>query len=245
MASLLLKPFVRIGYADDVIFAMTQNRVVRLGIEFKGILEDLSRGAFKTDNLTREHIPLLKELDSLELVYSPSGKHSGISDMFEFNNWRETFVVAQMETARLYVADYHSDKKWRSLLVDSLKGMGLTIVDAEESSTLVLALVERMNQVTPHLKPALVIRLGSYIQSVGPLLCSTLSTKDLQDYINPGKVLFEKESFLVPNFPLARLSVEIAAAEILNTVVQAGAYDTIKSIVEWNTTTLRRTVWPI
>jgi hypothetical protein len=126
--------------------------------------------------------------------------------------------------------------------------MGLTLVgEGEDGATLEVQIVETLMAVKSSELglPVLPVKLGSYKVSVGPFLNPLLTAEHLKEHLAPGKRLYEDEGFLISDSPMQGLSLQLVSAEILNTVVQAGSYDTIRSIVEWNSTTLRRLVWPI
>lgn len=240
-----LKPFVKLGYAPDVIFAMTENRVERLSLDFKPLLEALSADVFDPQELSDDDIERLRHLEVIKLVYNQSDKHPGLASAHELNGWRESFVINQLDHHRVSVVNHHRDPSWCHAMTTALKGYGFTMVEADPTITVLI--VERLNQLTDSPQPAIPVKMGSYVGSVGPLICPTLPMKDLKATIDPGKTFFEQESFQVEDMPepMRSLQVSLLATEVAYTLVQLGSYDTLKNIIEWNTTTLRRQAWPI
>lgn len=240
-----LKPFVKLGYAPDVIFAMTENRVERLTLDYKPLLELLSSANFNPQALSDDDIERLRQLEALKLVYNESDAHVGITSVHEFNGWRESFVINQLNHLKIAIVNHHSDPSWSVELASALTDYGFTVT--QDNPTIFLLVVERLNQLSESPQPALPIKVGSYIGSVGPLICPTLPISDLKAVIDPGKTFFEQEGFQVQDMPapMKALQLQLLAAEAAYTLIQLGSYDTLKSIVEWNLTTLRRKVWPI
>lgn len=238
-----IKPFVKFGYAPDVIFAMTENRVERVPIEYKALIEELQAGNLNPQKISDDDLEKLKYLDTLKLIYMSSELNSELVDVFSFNGWRESMIADQLRYVRVKIIDHHSDPSWFLEIKQALADFGFTIVD--NNPTINILVVERLNQLDSSPLPALPVRIGNYMPSVGPFLCPTMTALDLKQHIDPGKRFFETESFLVPNHPLKKLAIQLVSAEIMNTLLQTGSYDTIKCIVEWNLTTLRRRLWPI
>lgn len=240
-----LKPFVRLGFAPDVIFAMTENRVESLTADYKPLLDALRADSFDPQLLSDDDIGRLKQLELLKLVYNESDAHVGLASAHELNGWRESFVLNQLDHLKVAVVNHHSDPTWSVDLTAALKGYGFTIV--QDAPTISVLVLERLNQLTDSPQPALPVKVGSYVGSVGPLLCPTLPAADLKAVIDPGKAYFEHESFQVADMPATMRSLQLSllATEVAYTLVQLGSYDTLKNIVEWNVTTLRRQVWPI
>lgn len=238
-----IKPFVKLGYAPDVIFAMTENRVERLSLDYKPLLDTLQSAEFNSQALSDDDLERLRQLDTLKLIYNTSQKYTDLVSSFEFNGWRESYVINQLECTRVAIHDFHSDPSWAVGITNSLGKFGLTLDN--KNPTINVLIVERLNQLDDAPYPAIPVKIGSYITSVGPFLCPTLTAADLKRHIEPGKQFFETESFSVPNHPLKELAIQLASVEVMNTIIQLGSYDTIKCLVEWNLTTLRRNIWPV
>lgn len=238
-----LKPFVRLGYAPDVIFAMTEETVRRLPLDFDPLLRALQAPDFDPQGLSDADLDRLRVLDQLNLVYNTTGEHPGTVDMYELINWRESYVLGQLQHHRVKIDSFHRDETWAQRLGAGLTQLGFTIV--VDKPTVTITVLERLNQLAGMPTPAIPVKIGSYHMTVGPLLTPMFPAGRLAEVVTSNKRFFEEESFLVENLPepVRALAVSLAVSELSNTLIQVGATDVMKSTVDWNLVTLRRSVW--
>ena len=238
-----LKPFYKVGIAPDVIFLMSEIHVHQVPLTCKPLIEQLQTDNFDPQALSDDDLERLKRFDEIGIVYNAPITHVDLVNFYELKGWRGTQVLEQLKHTRIDIANYSQDSSYQALLSEKLSLLGFTVNSS--SPTLTVNIVERLNQVNDFVTPSLHVRLGSYIPSVGPLLCSTLTAKALKAKLEIGKKFFEETSFLV-NLPppLKDLSVGLVAHEICETVIKGGNHDTYKNIIEWNLANMKRTAWP-
>ena len=239
-----IKPFYRIGRAPDVLFLMSEADVKRVPLELEPLLQQLLTGSLDPLSLSDAELEQLQMLDELGVIYNPSGERSEVANLFEISGWRESFVQEQLNYARIKLLDHHADPRYSLGLAQELLSLGVNLVDTDP--TLNVAVVERLNQLDDLPTPTLVVKIGTYRSSVGPLICPTLTAPALKQVIDPTKLYFETESFLeeLPSSTRA-LTIQLLAHEILGVIVKAGGHPAIQNIVEWDVTGPRRTVWAL
>lgn len=237
-----LKPFYRLGQVGEKIYVMSEMRVEELPASFTPILTDLAAGTFDPATAPDKQIEQLKTLSFLDLVYNTTP--SPLTDFFEIQYVGAHYLEEQLDYARIKVINHHSDPSWIEAIKAELIEYQVKVVD--EDPTLTLVITERLNDLPGNISPMLPVKIGSYRITVGPLINPLLTSNEVAKFYNHSKRGFENESFLVElPAPLRRLSISLAASELVQAVIKVGAHDAYRNLIEWNLVNNVRTLWPI
>jgi hypothetical protein len=240
-----IKPFYRIGRAADAVFLMSEAQVHRFEPSFNGILTKLADG-LDSSTLSSNELTQLTELVKLNVLYVESAQAPELCNFLEFQGWPTDYVTNQLNYHRVKVIDDHPDTSYAKAILDGLAGYNLIATDTERATTLNVYIVDVITKLTEVEYPALIVKLGSYRPSIGPVLSKRLPTASVVEFLARTKQCFEQEGFLM-NLPphLKAFQQNLMIHEILMLLLKVSNHDAIGAIVDWDIQTMKRNVWPV
>lgn len=242
------KPQWRVSKDTSPIFIMSEYKVHTLEEEYRPLIEKLQVGIEQAFDLTDAELEQLENLISLGLVTSE--RETPLINYLELTGIGQEYAKLQLKHIAVEVVDRHTNMYWASQLTHELFSFGVNItriVKGDVEPKLTLYVVDHLMKLDemPIGRPALQVKMGSYINSVGPLLDSRFTSTDLKNYIAKNKTGFTDEGFVDPHIHIhvRDLGVRMMALEILHFITRAGSHEAVNGIVEWDLANMRRNVW--
>ena len=222
---------------------MHEYAVHRVDQSCEALIGKLQDGIEDPESLSSIELEQLEALLKLNVIYVEPTKHKATCDLFDLLGCSHDYVNEQLAHARIAVRDLHPDPSYAQEFSKLLSGY-VTVTD--KSPTLNLYIVDTINKLDEVEYPALIIKMGSYRPSIGPLLTTRLSLAEMKAVVLKGKIYFENESFeVVLGDYLEKLQVHLIFHELLSFIIRVGSHQIASSLVDWDLVSMGRYVWPI
>ena len=237
-----LKPSYKVSTAFDAVFLMSEYEVHRLLPNFSSIVEKLKVGIENPNDLTALEVDQLVELHNLHVIYIPSTINTSLCDYLELSGWNADYVNGQLSNMSVEIINDHPDMFWSDGLTFSLAEYNLIKPDPK-----LHIYVTDLDIKFDTLKyPALIVKVGSYKPSVGPLLTNQSPVERFNAMIRETRGGFADETFQadLPQY-LRQLQLNLVIHEIMMFLVKTGNHESVDGVVDWNLNTMERVVWKI
>jgi CBS domain-containing protein len=237
-----LKPFYRVDTVFDAVFLMSEYAVHRLPPEFSSIAEKLLVGIENPNDLTSIEVDQLAELHSLNVICVPPTKNIALSNFLELSGWGADYVSGQLDNMSVEIINEHPDMFWTDGLTFTLAEYSLIKPDPK-----LHIYVTDLDIKFDTLKyPALIVRVGSYKPSIGPLLTEQSPVEQFNTMIRETRGGFSDETFQADLPPyLRQLQLGLVTHEIMMFLVKVGNHAAASGVVDWNLKSMKRVVWKI
>lgn len=239
-----LKPSYKVSTAFDAVFLMSEYTVHRLLPDFSSIVEKLKVGIENPNDLTALEVDQLVELQNLHVIYIPSTTNTALCDYLELSGWNADYVNGQLSNMAVTIVDSHPDPYWASNISVALDEYGL--VQTLQKSKLRIYVTDLDIKFDALDYPALIVKVGSYKPSVGPLLTNQSPVERFNQMLRETRGGFADETFQA-DLPthLRQLQLSLVIHEILMFLVKTGNHASADGVVDWNLNTMKRVVWKI
>jgi hypothetical protein len=237
-----LKPFYRVDTVFDAVFLMSEYTVHRLSPEFSDLANKLIVGIENPNDLTALEVDQLGELNALNVIYVPASKNLALTNFLETSGWASDYVNGQLDNMSVEIVNEHPDSYWSDNLTSTLSEYDLIKPDAK-----LHIYVTDLDIKFDTLKyPALLVRVGSYKPSIGPLLTEQSPVERFNNLIRESRGGFADETFQADLPPyLRQLQLSLITHEIMMFLVKVGNHAAAGGVVDWNLKSMKRVVWKI
>lgn len=236
-----LKASYRVGRAPDVIFLMNELRVHRIELEYDSLIARLEAGLDPSTLSDENELEQLATLSSLGVLCVEWPKHQELINFMEYSGWNSAYTLEQLEYMRVKVIDNHPDPFYSKALETALARYDLI----SDKPMLTIYVVDYLTKLEIVSYPALIVKVGSYRPSVGPVLNQNLlPVEAFNAFINQSKAFFEREGFLAQLPPHLRdLQVALVTHEVLMLLLKVSNHHASSGIVDWDLSTMERNTW--
>jgi len=235
-----IKPIYWVSFGPNVVYVKSEVKQLSYPASFKKLFVKLLERNLSLSKLPDDEIDALHQLSDDGIIHESEGELSSFAGFFELYGWSEGYVQQQLDHHRVAVVNYHPNPFYSQAILDNLSRFGFDVSrfqsDISPPPTLVINVIEKLNQKVLDVYPALNVKIGSYIPMIGPLLSFKLTPAEHRRRVEFNMAYFEETSFNEPqlSYYFKQLSVGLLTQELLLFLVMGAARDISHSLVKWH-----------